>query len=189
MNRVLFSKVAVAALGMVAMMPSAAFAEDGRINIDGEVITSTCSLNGGTAGGPFAPITVSLPKVSKTSVTGSGAGRTPFSIAVTGCAANQAVLVGFENDPVFVNQGNGALLNAGTVVGTRAAGVEVQLINAKDQAAIVITAGTGAQKVTPVTMNAAGGGSLDFMAQYIPNGTAITAGKVSAVAKYTLQYP
>ena len=178
MKKVLVSAALVAAVGAAAQAPRTASAVDGTINITGKINTSTSQING--ANSP-ATINVALPTVSTTSLNAAAAvaGRTPFSIALSGCGALTKATTFFEPGPTVNSDGN--LANA---TGT-ATNVEVQLLNS-NFSTIALNAASGSQNVTQATL-ASGAANLTYYAQYYATAAA-GAGTVATSVQFTMLY-
>ena len=165
-----------------AAVSSAAYAADGTIDFRGNVIASTCSVEGGS------DLTVPLPPVSTTALAdvGSVAGRSAFSLALTGCAVGDGnpVKVGvmFENG-TNVDQSSGRL----TVdTGAKAAeGVQINVLDSQ-QKLIPVGAQTGAS-TEMAAIDADGKAKLNYFAEYYASG-AVKAGDVSSRVEYSLIY-
>ena len=161
---------------------SAAHAADGSVTFRGNIIASTCSVEGGQ------DLTVPLPPVSTTALAnvGSVAGRSGFSLALTGCTVgdNNPVKVGvvFENGS-NVDQSTGRL----TVdPGTEAAeGVQINVLDSQ-QKPIPIGAQTGASTES-VDIGADGKAKPNYFAEYYAAG-AVKAGDVTSRVEYSLIY-
>ncbi len=175
----LFSTALVAGLGLVAFGANTAHAVDGTINITGKVISSTCQINGGASP---AAINVTLPNVSTTSLNTAGAvaGRTPFSIALTGCGSLTKATTYFEPGPTVLADGN--LKNTAV---TAAAGVEVQLLNG-DFSAVNLAGATGSQNSATANISS-GAATLNYYAQYYANAAA-GSGNVTSSVQFTMLY-
>ncbi len=178
MNKILLSTALIAGLGVVALAPRTASAVDGTITITGTVNASTCQING--ADSPAA-IAVTLPTVSTTSLnaTGAVAGRTPFSIALSGCGTLTSATTFFEPGPTVASDGR--LTNASG----SAANVEVELLNS-DLSTINLAGAAGAQSSQQTTLTS-GAGTLNYYAQYYATGAA-GPGDVSTSVQFTMQY-
>ena len=172
------------AIPLLALATSTAFAADGTITINGQVTDKTCTVN---AGGN-KDFTVTLPTVSKQvlAVAGDTAGRTPFTINLTGCSVGK-VATYFEPGAT-VDFNTGRLNNAS---GT-AKNVQVQLLGS-DNTAIKVLAGSGsgldfAQTNSQwVDVVAGGAADLNYYAEYYATG-ASEAGSVATTVKYTIIY-
>ena len=178
LNKSLLTSAQIAAFAVAAVAPQAAHAVDGTINITGTINSSTCKING--ANSPAA-VNVVLPTVSTTALTAAGAvaGRTAFSIALTGCGALTKATTFFEPGPTVLADGN--LKNA---TGS-ATGVEVQLLN-NDFSAIALNGATTAQNSQTVNLTG-GNGTLGYYAQYFAN-AAVGAGSVSTSVQFSMIY-
>jgi major type 1 subunit fimbrin (pilin) len=170
---------AIAFAGALALSQSAS-AADGTISFNGEITGQTCMINGGTK-----DIVVTLPTVATSALDAPGktAGRTPFSIDLTGCAATPAkVLVQFEAGAT-VDSATGRLVPAPG----GATNVQVGLNNADDNSVIKLGAAQSAQnsKAADIVNGAA---SLRYTAEYVANGGAATVGKVTTSVVYSLAY-
>ena len=173
------------AIPLLALATSTAFAADGTITINGQVTDNTCTVN--TVQGK--DFTVTLPTVSKQVLAAAGdtAGRTPFTINLTGCTAGSKVATYFEPGAT-VDFNTGRLNNAS---GT-AKNVQVQLLGS-DNTAIKVLAGSGsgldfAQTNSQwVDVVAGGSADLNYYAEYYATGTS-EAGSVATTVKYTIIY-
>jgi len=175
MNKLLLTAALIAGIAAA----SSAAATDGTITITGNVVASTCKINGGNSP---AAINVTLPTVSTTSLNAAAAvaGRTPFQIALTGCGSLTKATTFFEPGPTVLADGN--LKNA---TGS-ATGVEVQLLNGSDFSAIALNAASGSQNSTQATLTA-GAGTLNYYAQYYATAAA-GAGSVATSVQFTMLY-
>ena len=174
LKKTLLTAVLLATFGVAA----AAQAADGTINITGAINTSTCKIQG--ANSP-ANIAVTLPTVSTTALNAAGsvAGRTAFSLNLTGCGALTKATTFFEPGPTVLNDGN--LKNA---TGS-ASGVEVQLLN-NDFSAITLNNTSGNQNSQTVSLTG-GNGTLNYFAQYFANAAA-GAGSVVTSVQFSMIY-
>ena len=179
MNKLLLSAALVASVGVAALAPRTASAVDGTININGNINSSTCKING--ANSPAA-ITVQLPTVSTTSLNAAAtvAGRTPFSIALSNCGALTKATTFFEPGPT-INTLDGNLKNA---TGT-ATGVEVQLLNG-DFSTINLSAAQTSQNSAQATLTGSAA-TLNYYAQYYATAAA-GAGSVGTSVQFTMIY-
>ncbi|WP_199099307.1 fimbrial protein [Dyella sp. ASV21] len=178
MNKLLLSTALVASVAAAALAPRTASAVDGTINITGTINTSTCQING--ANSP-ATIAVALPTVSTTSLNAANAvaGRTPFTLALSGCGALTKATTFFEPGPTVMADGN-LKNNTGT-----ATNVEVQLLNS-NFSTIALNAASGSQNVTQATL-ASGAGNITYYAQYFATAAA-GAGTVNTSVQFTMLY-
>lgn len=181
MNTKLIS--ALVLIGSAAASQVAA-AADGQINFNGSVTTQTCTINGNGSGSKNFSVT--LPPVSTSSLAAAGqtAGRTAFSISLTGCTPASG------NVHTFFEPGTTTDIKTGNLfVATGGAGnVEISLLNS-DFSVINAGAADGAtgQNSKPVPISTAGAATLNYYAQYYAIGTA-TAGQATSSVMYTLSY-
>ncbi|HEF4733197.1 fimbrial protein [Burkholderia multivorans] len=187
---------AAAGLAFVAM--NAAHAGDGTITFQGSVVASTCKINGGNN-----DLTVQLPRAATNQLAsvGATAGRTPFTLALSGCTTDKKgedgqtvipapvkkVSVAFEPGP-NVNLGSGRL----TLMGADAAkGVEIAILNDKYEP-VKIGADSALQGVQvadiDTALDGAGTATLQFAAQYVATGP-VTGGSANSFVTYSLTYP
>ena len=131
------------------------------------------------------PTTVTLPTVMASAFTGVGSttGNTPFQIKLTNCPkVNQLSITLNTSNPYTTGGVNGVILNTAT---QPASGVGVQLLDANHNNNPV-TFGTaipeGSVSISGTAVN------LPFVARYYQTGVPVTAGNVTAVATYTLNY-
>ncbi|MNZ36801.1 Major fimbrial subunit precursor [compost metagenome] len=169
--------VAGAALGS-----QGAFAIDGTINFDGLVTASTCTVSSSGGSNNF---TVALPTVAESALSGanSTAGRTPFAITLSGCAASSGnVHTFFESGATTGASGNLALEGAGS-----AQNVEIQLLN-QDLSEIKAGYTDAAQNSKAVAIDASGNATLNYNAQYISTAGSAVAGEANSSVAYTIAY-
>jgi type 1 fimbria pilin len=120
---------------------------------------------------------------------GTVAGRTPFSISITGCPASVTKVTTFFNSGATIDTTTGNLLNSGT-----ARNVEVQLLNGAGGNVASLSAidlrGTNAKAQNSSQYTVAGtAATLNYFAQYIASGGAAGAGSVSTSVTFTIAYP
>lgn len=166
----------VAALGLASI---GAHAADGTITFTGNVTAQTCTINGGTP-----DFTVALPTVTATTLgtAGATAGRTPFSISLTGCAETGGnVHTFFEQGPTVDSSTGNLVLDAGG-----ASNVEIQLLNQADGSVIALNQADAQQNSTAVAI-ASGSATLNYNAQYVATGAA-TPGAANSSVMYTMSY-
>lgn len=169
------------AIACAAMASSFAHAADGTITFNGSITAQTCTINGnGTGAKDF---TVTLPKVSASTLAGAGktAGRTAFSIALSGCTPNSGnVHVYFEPGATTDGATGNLILNSGG-----ASNVQIGLLNA-DFSPIKAGFADASQNSKNVAI-ASGTATLPYYAEYVATGTA-TAGAANSSVMYTLSY-
>ncbi|UEP25798.1 fimbrial protein [Burkholderia ambifaria] len=189
----------VSMFGLACAAASTAQASDGTITFTGAIVASTCKINGGTN-----DLAVSLPKASTNQLTDAGAtaGRTPFTLTLSGCTIDKAgeegkdpipapvkkVSVAFEPGP-NVDIATGRLKLTGA---DAAGGVQIAILNDKYEP-IKIGAESSAQGVQTVDIDTAVGGTgtatLQFAAQYVATSASVTGGSASSSVTYSLVYP
>ena len=175
-------KKTLLALPLLLLATSSVFAADGTITINGQVTDKTCTVNAGTT----KDFTVTLPTVSQSVLAAKGntAGRTPFTINLTGCTAGSKVATYFEpGATVDFNTGN--LNNAAG----DATNVQVQLLGSNNAVIPVLAAGAGGVQTNSQLVDVSGAGSADlnYYAQYYAT-DASTPGTVATSVKYTIIY-
>lgn len=165
-------------------LTTSAFASDGTVTITGKINDQTCQVN--TNG---KNLTVTLPTVQKTALgaADSVAGKTPFSITLTGCKVSESdeVALFFLPDSQYVNPTTGNLLNKAT--DSKADNVEIQLLNDNDDA-IQIGKNLTDQGIKYTKLNKETEKTLNYNAQYIAKGGAAGAGNVQAKVEYNIIY-
>ncbi len=170
----------IAALGSV-------HAADGTITFTGDVVTSTCTVE---AGG--SSLTVPLGSVSNKNLKAIGdkAGRTGFSVSVSGCATTGTgapTQIGLAFEPgASVNPVTNQL-TAGTGA-DKATGVEIAVLNDKHEK-ILLGKPMVDSKSQFVTLSADGKATLNYSAEYVATSATVTPGKVAAALTYSLTYP
>lgn len=166
------------ATSAIVLSISSAYASDGNITITGQITDRTCTVDSNK------DLAVVLPTVSAVSLApGQTAGRTPFTINLTGCSEGK-VATYFEPGST-VDYDSGRLNNA---TGD-AKNVQVQLLGDNNQVIPVLakTAGTQANS-QEVNVAAGGSAALNYYAEYYAKDQA-TAGSVATSVKYTIVYP
>lgn len=178
-NKKLLMSALASAMALAAFAPTSVLATDGTIHITGEVTASTCTVS--TSGGN---IDVALPSVSTNALTSNGdvAGRTAFTIDLTGCTATGAQT--FFEPGTFTNSNGNLDIQGGT---GSASNVQVQLLN-DDLSPIDVSAPQGSQNSHTVTFpTGATDASLSYFAQYYSLGTA-GAGTVDTSVTFSVVY-
>lgn len=149
-----------------------AFAYDADVQINGEVVTESCTINNSTA--TPAVVDVEMPGINRSSLmtVGSWAMNTPFTLSLTGCP--DTVKVTWEKSST-VDAVTGALVN--TVAGTNA---QIRVLDAK-AAPIDLNADPG------ITVTG-GAADLKYFGQYYAKEVPVTPGKISTYGYITLTY-
>lgn len=170
-------------------LPAAALAAP-TITFEGEVTDQTCKvmINGQSNAVVLLP-TVSMGDFGGALANGQTAGLTPFTVSLTGCTAPtdvavniNTVFMGYDVDPTTGVLGNRAATNA-------ALGFGIQLTGKPDDKDSGINL-SGPTAVPGLTLDVgANNAEQQFGAQYyvVDAGTA-KAGKITAVAEYTISY-
>jgi len=169
---------AASVAGSLAFASSQALAVDGTINFTGELLGSTCKINGNDAGTP-STVNVTLPSLSKSALgaQGASAGVTPFQLVLTECDGTSAQ-TRFEIGAT-VDTTSGALRNQIS----DGADVQIQVLNDQFQA---IDLGTNANSQTvSIADNSA---TMQYYAQYYAAYGAATAGQVASQVLFSLAY-
>lgn len=167
-----------------AVLPGAAFASDGTITFTGRVSSQTCTIGGN--GGTSSSFTVTLPAVSTSALSGTvtAAGRTPFSIRLSGCSTATGNAAVYFEPGATIDAATGRLINGAS--STPAGNVQIALSNA-DMSAITLGAAAGSQNSQQVAL-ASGAATLNYSAEYVATGT-VTSGNVSTSVVYSVVYP
>ncbi|MCC7697802.1 fimbrial protein [Janthinobacterium sp. EB271-G4-7A] len=181
------SQARIFAVLLAAAATQSAFASDGTINFEGELLDSTCTVTVNGVVGP-APATVTLPKVSAAQLKKATdvAGQTGFNITLSACTGTTTKAAAFFEsgsgvNPLTANVKNSDLSPKGAKF------VELQLVDATN--GNVIKAGDFSQtaNTSKVTKNAAGNTILPYAVQYISTGVA-SAGLVKGAVTYSITY-
>ncbi|UVE69752.1 type 1 fimbrial protein [Burkholderia pyrrocinia] len=177
---------AAAAAVLASMAP--AMAADGEIQFSGKVLSTTCSIGAGGGATGNKNMTVKLPSVSQSALEAEGnvAGRTPFSIVLSGCTGESTkVSTVFESgDNVDSASGRLNLVSAG-VEDAVAQNVQIGLLN--DQQRPIKAGFAGEQQNSQVVALKDGGATLNYFAEYHATGKAV-AGSANSRIQYSLDY-
>jgi len=192
--------ITAAILGASAFAASAAQASDGTVTINGQVVAQTCVID---INGQGANPTVTLPTVQTSALPSVGkvAGRTGFTMSLSGCATTAPTGAGSGNVRAFFEQGpnvdptTGFLINRAPT--TLAANVQVGIVNASDAVSVQglnLNAPAATQGETNVAIAATGPTLLNYAAQYVVAGgtssatIGASAGGVSTSVTYALHF-
>ncbi|KWO67840.1 pilus assembly protein FimA [Burkholderia territorii] len=178
---------AAAALAL-AVAAAPAMAADGEIAFNGKVLSTTCTIGAGGGATGNKNLTVKLPNVSANSLANAGdvAGRTPFSIQLSGCTGDSTKVSTVFESGSTVDSASGRLNLVSAGEGdTVASNVQISLLNdAQDP----IKAGlAGSQQNSQVVELKDGGATLNYFAEYYATGKA-TAGSANSRVQYSLDY-
>ena len=177
----MMNRLSGAALLFLLMMGSAWAADPntGTVNITGTLTANSCTV------GTSNPNPVKLPTIpiSKLQTAGSTAGRTQFTITLSGCSAleggNGTVQIGFRNGTNIDQTTHNLKEN------TPSTHVQIQLLNSA-QAEINLVNNHNSEPLTPSEGNA----SFTLYAEYYaPGAPVVTAGSVAAALPFDLIYP
>lgn len=166
-------------------------AENGTIDISGEITGTTCTISGGTGGAPGTganfPVVLDKVQADALAVDGAVSGSKPFFIyvggAATGCPDSTKVAVLFESTSPAINPKTGNLRNVAPA--TPAAMVEVQIIDAATHAPMDLRTG----KTSTVATVTKGLATLPFAARYIAAGGKAGVGLVKTAVTYSVVFP
>lgn len=171
----------------LASLPASAI--DGNINFTGEVIDTTCLINGTTPNGAV-DVNVNLKQVqaSALSFAGAVANATPFKITLGGpsdvnCTNGKIAEVYFEPTSPAIDHATGWLKN--TEINNPATNVQVQILNGDTNNAINLLTGTNNHAPKVIANNTA---EYTYYGQYIAVNGPATAGKVASTVKYSIVY-
>lgn len=153
--------------------------KDGTITINGLVVANSCVINANGTGSSNATVTLPTVYTGALGAAGVTAGKTAFSIAVTGCDTNLKNVSAYWSGANIVT-GDGNLKNTAATNN-----VEVQLLNA-DSSTINLGGVQGSQSSQTVTLSS-GGATLNYYAQYYATAAA-TPGTVNTSVDFTLVY-
>jgi major type 1 subunit fimbrin (pilin) len=157
-------------------------ASTGTINFNGTLTGSTCDAD---VNGMGADATISLPTISinQLLIPGETAGRTPFTITLSGCSGLPGTASAYFESGASVDPTSGHLINTG---GT-ATNVSLQLLDPSNSDA-VIKAGSANQIDDATYFDiSTGSAQLPYSVEYYAD-DATTAGSVSSNVVYSIQY-
>lgn len=176
---------------MGGLTATSAFAVDGNINFTGEVIDTTCKINGQTPNGAV-DVNVNLKQVEATALgyDGATANATPFSITLggvgdTNCTNGKIAQVYFEPTSPAIDRTTGWLKNMSTDASGVARNVEIQILNATANQPINLLSNLNNYAPTRIVDNTA---VYSYYGQYIAVGGAATVGHVASTVKYSIVY-
>ncbi|MFP5596784.1 fimbrial protein [Kluyvera sp. 142486] len=179
-------KIAVALA--LTSLPCVSFAAP-TITFVGEVTSQTCSvnINGQTNSVVMLP-TTTVTDFGTTLTTGQTAGLTAFTVSVSGCTASSTSttpistkFLGYDVDATSGTLGNRETTNA-------AVGYGIQLMSSASGGTPVMLSGVTSVPGLVLPKDATSA-NYEFGARYyVINATGAQAGKISAVAEYTVSY-
>lgn len=165
-----------AAFAVVGLLSQGAFAQDGTINFEGEIVDATCSVSPKSQN-----MTVPLGKVKSSVLAAAGSSSTPskFTIELLDCDPAKATVT-FSGPPDSAD--NSLLRLAGGLVGTtQATNVAVEI---GDSSGVKIPLGTASREYAVLQ----GANSLQFQAKYVSVNGGATPGIANATAQFTVAY-
>ncbi len=156
-----------------------AFSADGKVTVNGEVISETCTVNAGVS-----DFSVTLPTLSTSAFQGIGstAGSTHFSIAMTNCSLS-LMLVNTYFEPGPTTSAEGRLINQSF----GGASVDGQIQNANGSPLNLADA-YGSQNTTPTSIIGRSA-TQHYNIAYFSNASPMQAGEFTSSVVYTLVYP
>ncbi|MCD8547782.1 MAG: type 1 fimbrial protein [Aeromonadaceae bacterium] len=168
------------ALLLSTLFSTAAHAYDGTITFTGALTSNTCELSSSSQ-------TVPLPTLAATALksAGSWAGRTPFTVSLTGCNDGATSVGLYFEQTDDIDTSNGTLNNIAAV--SPATNVQVQLLNANFVALDLSKGSKSAQNSLSVDASS-GTAAIQLYAQYFSENGSATAGSVEAQAIFSLDY-
>ncbi len=198
----------LACLGLALTPFAPAFAVDGTITITGEIISSTCKINGEA---PPHNLLINLPKIGASALKNQGdvAGATPFTLTLTECPSELSgqVRAHFEPGPTtdydtgnlyaYSNSGTAktkeSSIPAGQAGMAKFQSVEIQLAN-PDGTAIKIGATDSLPQGAELKNGSGSDGkktaTLRYLARYYKSSSGtITPGKLYTYVQYSIVYP
>lgn len=198
MKKTLISTALAAVMGFAMLAPTVASASDGTITFNGQITDTTCTVTGGGAATGTGNITVTLPTVSVSSLSGDGstAGDTNFSLILSGanCTDGKTAALWIETTQTpALDTATGALTNQAS---GGAGNVEVRMVNPANNQPInlgindyvINGASVVAANNQPAYTISGNTGTLKYVAQYLAVGGAATAGAVNTYLTYSMQY-
>ncbi|MCG9624742.1 type 1 fimbrial protein [Vibrio mediterranei] len=180
----------------ILLVSAGSYAADGTITFNGKVTAASCTVTGGATGGGSAStnLNVTMPSITTGSIgtaKGDLAGMTAFTITLTDCKSQtttaEKMRVAFSGVGDPANQ----YVLKNTASTTPAGGVGIQLLKEDGVSIIDINGGSNKADETtlPTSAETAESYILNFNAAYVNvSGSAPTAGTVTSVANYTIEY-
>jgi major type 1 subunit fimbrin (pilin) len=168
-------------LGATAM-PTYAASGTGTINFEGTLTGSTCDAD---VGGSGSDASIELPVVSISQLTNAGdtAGRTTFTINLTGCSGVLTTASAYFESGASVDPTSGHLTNTGG----SATNVSLQLLDGAGSNTVIKAGSTSQIDDTSYSDIQTGSAQLPYAVEYYADDTT-TAGNVSSNVVYSIQY-
>ncbi|MGI9915894.1 fimbrial protein [Vibrio owensii] len=195
MKKVVLIKSLIAS--SMLLVSAGSYAADGTITFNGKVTAASCTVTGGATGGGSAStnLTVTMPSITTNSIgsnAGAMAGTTAFTITLSNCKSQSTTAEKMR--VAFSGQGDPAnqYVLKNTASTGAAVGVGIQLLKEDSTSIIDINGGSNKADETTLPVSTAEESEsyvLNFNAAYVNvSGSAPTAGLVSSVANYTIEY-
>ena len=165
-----------ATLALAGLLSQGAFAEDGTINFEGEIVASTCSVSPKSQN-----MTVPLGKVKTSVLSAAGSTSTPskFTIELLDCDPSKAKVT--LRAPPNTNDATLLRLAGGLVGTTQASNVAVLIA---DSTGKQIPLGSASDEYAILQ----GANSLQLQAKYKSVNVCASAGIANATAQFTVAY-
>lgn len=171
-------------------------AADGTITFNGKITAASCTVTGGATGGGAAStsLNVTMPSITTESIghsKGDVAGMTAFNITLSNCKSQSTTAEKMRVAFSGVGDPADQYVLKNTATGTPAKGVGIQLLKEDGVSVIDINGGSNKADETtlPTSSETAKSYILNFNAAYVNvSGSAPTAGTVTSVANYTIEY-
>ena len=179
MKHTLSTATVVAALALA--FSSAANAADGTITFTGTISAQTCTINGNGSGGTSFAVTLPTVAASALATDGATSGRTPFSIAVSGCSTKSGTVSTWFEPGATVDATTHRLTN-----GAPGGAANVQIGLLEKDATTAVHPGIASQKANIDTTT--GDAKLDYFAEYVATGGPAGSGAVSSSVTYSMVY-
>ncbi|EEU9599667.1 TPA: fimbrial protein [Escherichia albertii] len=155
------------------------------IQFQGEVTDQTCNVN--INGDTNSVVLLPTVKTSDLATNGESTGITPFTITLSNCSgitSTKTVTTNFLGHSVITPSG----ILGNTATGSAAKNVGIQLLETADADPTAINLSGVTTAASTITLTSGeNSGSHIFGARYYATGVA-SAGKVTAVAEYTVSY-
>lgn len=176
-------KLTIATLLALAGIAAPAFADGGRVNIDGMLTNETCTVTT-NSGGPDATVTMSTLAVSKLAANAESADMGGFDINISNCAKVNVYASFMAANPNLADLATNNLRP--TLTTTSAKNVQVALYSDDGGVITKMAVGDPASRITK-KIDSNKKANLHFTTRYKSTG-AHTEGTIATGAVYTLAY-
>ncbi|WP_051916932.1 MULTISPECIES: fimbrial protein [unclassified Serratia (in: enterobacteria)] len=176
---------------MGGLTATSAFAIDGNINFTGEVIDTTCLINGQTPNGAVnVDVDLKQVQVGALNFAGATANATPFKITLggdtdTNCTNGKIAEVYFEPTSPAIDRTTGWLKNTAPAASNPAQNVQVQILNGETNSPINLFSGNNNYAPKTIANHTA---EYSYFGQYIAVNGPATSGPVASTVKYSIVY-